>query len=419
MTAATSTRPVRKVLREYVERFAFEEHLPAGAAGQRVDRDKGILFGVKILGTSSSNGRKYLPEAIRSAVPLYEGASVRLNHPKQPTDNRDAHDVFGWLREVHVGEDDCLYGNLHYLKSHPFAERICEAAEKNPRLYGLSHNSEGEGEDDRDGVFVVRAIVEVRSVDLVADPATTKGLFEQREPKQRRPMKLKAFFESVAAKWASHSKRSSWASKQLLEMGDLEADADLLTIPTDDAPAEPAAANPEEALWQGFRTALMAVIDDSTTDAAGKLAKIGDMLRADEKLKGSGEDAIEAKDDEVKDKDADKDLEESCDDGKDAKDKGKMKEQRDMQRKLRQLEARDAVRDLCEAAGVVPTKPLLKALVALDDAADRQALLDEHQQHQRGTLPRTQKPGGQALTEGVDRNGVPQTTEGLLAFLQN
>jgi hypothetical protein len=51
-----------------------------------------------------------------------------------------------------------------------------------PESYGLSHNAHGEGEENADGIFVVRKILDVRHVDLVADPATTRGLAEAYKP---------------------------------------------------------------------------------------------------------------------------------------------------------------------------------------------------------------------------------------------
>jgi hypothetical protein len=57
---------------------------------------------------------------------------------------------------------------------------VCEAAERMPGAYGLSHNAQCEGATDNDGVWVIDTIVEVRSVDLVADAGTTQGLFESK-----------------------------------------------------------------------------------------------------------------------------------------------------------------------------------------------------------------------------------------------
>jgi hypothetical protein len=42
---------------------------------------------------------------------------------------------------------------------------------------GLSHDAVGTGYT-KDGVFQVQKVIEVKSVDIVADPATTQGLFE-------------------------------------------------------------------------------------------------------------------------------------------------------------------------------------------------------------------------------------------------
>lgn len=147
--------------------------------GLKIDRDHNRIYGVKILGYQSLNGRRYLPTAVKAAAPLYEGAMVNIDHPEgKPTDQRSAYDRFGKLVNVRYVEGKGLYGDLEFLASHPMANRVVEAAEKMPDLYGLSHNAEGEGEDDDNGVFIIHKITEVRHVDLVADPATTRSLSE-------------------------------------------------------------------------------------------------------------------------------------------------------------------------------------------------------------------------------------------------
>ena len=77
-----------------------------------------------------------------------------------------------------AAREDGLYGDLHYLRSHPLAEMTAEAAERLPEALGLSHNAEGRVAQSG-GTAVVEEIVRVRSVDLVADPATTRSLFEE------------------------------------------------------------------------------------------------------------------------------------------------------------------------------------------------------------------------------------------------
>ena len=60
----------------------LQEYANSRGLSINVDRERGIIRGVKILGTRSQNGRTYLAEAIGQAVPLYEGAKVNVNHPK-------------------------------------------------------------------------------------------------------------------------------------------------------------------------------------------------------------------------------------------------------------------------------------------------------------------------------------------------
>jgi hypothetical protein len=147
-----------------------------------VDRERAIISNVKVLGFNSLNGRKYLPEALKSAVKQYEGVMVNVNHPEGDGDEpRSAYDRCGKLKNVRYVEGAGIYADLHLLKSHPITECVLDAAETMPEAYGLSHNAKGDGEDDENGVFVVQRIVDVRHVDLVADPATTRGLSESKK----------------------------------------------------------------------------------------------------------------------------------------------------------------------------------------------------------------------------------------------
>jgi hypothetical protein len=145
-----------------------------------VDRKAGVIKGVKILGRESANRRRYSPDAIRRAARLYEGAKVRIDHPRKPNESRSSYDNFGRLRNVAVDGAGELFGDLHYLKSHQLAESVAEDAERISELgvFGLSHNVEADGERGPDGVVTVVEIVAVHSVDLVADPATVTNLQE-------------------------------------------------------------------------------------------------------------------------------------------------------------------------------------------------------------------------------------------------
>lgn len=145
-----------------------------------VDRSSSVVKNVKIIGFESANGRVYTADALKEAIGMYEGVNVNIDHPEgDPGEQRSAWDRVGFLRNVRFVEGKGLYGDLHLLPSHPFTERILEAAEKMPQIYGLSHNARGEGyEDKKTGKFVVNRVAEVRHVDLVADPATTHSLAE-------------------------------------------------------------------------------------------------------------------------------------------------------------------------------------------------------------------------------------------------
>ncbi len=74
-----------------------------------------------------------------------------------------------------------MFGDLHFNPKHALSEQLIWDAEHAPQNVGMSHNvlarTSRSGNDT-----VVEAITKVRSIDLVADPATTAGLFEQEGP---------------------------------------------------------------------------------------------------------------------------------------------------------------------------------------------------------------------------------------------
>ena len=64
------------------------------------------------------------------------------------------------------------------IPKHALAEQLIWDAEHNPRNVGFSHNVQARLTREADAT-VVEEITRVQSVDLVADPASTQGLFEQ------------------------------------------------------------------------------------------------------------------------------------------------------------------------------------------------------------------------------------------------
>ncbi len=157
----------------------LREYVNSRGAGVRVDPEAGVIRGVKILGLESRNGRVYESAALERAVPLYEGAKVNMNHAGGDDAARDYRDRIGSIRGVVFREGEGLFGDLHYNPKHALAEQLAWDAANAPENVGFSHHVEAElaREGDR---FHVREITAVKSVDLVADPATTKGLFESK-----------------------------------------------------------------------------------------------------------------------------------------------------------------------------------------------------------------------------------------------
>ncbi len=157
----------------------LQEYVDSRGVALRVDRTAGVLRGVKLIGLESLNGRRYRPEALSAAVSLYEGAKVNVNHPKEgPLAPRDYRDRLGVIRQVEFRAEEGLFGNLHFNPKHALAEQLAWDAENNPRNVGFSHNVLARLARDGEQT-VVEAITHVQSVDLVADPAATQGLFEE------------------------------------------------------------------------------------------------------------------------------------------------------------------------------------------------------------------------------------------------
>lgn len=156
----------------------LQEYVDSRGEQIRVDADRGVLRGVKLLGLASRNGRIYREAALREATTLYEGAKVNVNHPNgSPLAPRDYRDRLGAVRQVEYRPGEGLFGDLHFNPKHALAEQLAWDAQHAPEQVGLSHNVLAR--TTREGAAtVVVAITKVESVDLVADPATTQGLFE-------------------------------------------------------------------------------------------------------------------------------------------------------------------------------------------------------------------------------------------------
>jgi hypothetical protein len=234
-----------------ISRGLYEYAAQPGA--RRVDRERGIVYGCKVVGRCSGNthnvegvsGTDYAASALREALPLYEGAPCFCDHPPRDPrtgrplkQDRPADSRLGTLRNVRMRDRE-VYGDLHLLLSHPRAERVMEAAEREDMsdAYALSHNSYGRGEV-RNGRYVITSIPTVHSVDLVSQGGTNKGLFESST--RRTPMiqptrtgqsmaaRIKALDNKDAARSLCESLAFRPSPVQLQALAALDSPADRL-----------------------------------------------------------------------------------------------------------------------------------------------------------------------------------------------
>ena len=156
----------------------LQEFCSSRGLALRIDRTAGLLRGVKLLGLASKNGREYPEATLARAAALYEGAKVNVNHPKgHPFAPRDYQDRLGTIRNVVARSGEGLFGDLQFNPKHALAEQLVWDAEHAPENVGFSHNVQARTAKRGDQT-IVEEILAVQSVDLVADPATTRGLFE-------------------------------------------------------------------------------------------------------------------------------------------------------------------------------------------------------------------------------------------------
>ena len=261
-------------------------------AGTRVNRDAGTISGVLLCGTVSSNGRDYPPAVFRRDFAKYEGRPVNCDHGRDATVDRR----FGWFTNVRPGSDGRPRGTLHCLKAHPMYERVMEAAERNPALFGFSHVAMCRTRL-ANGREVVESIDAVESIDLVAEPATTKGLFEGKGMS----LTVRRLCEAlVRHPWTRYTQVRSL--KRLGEMDGMDtAPSGVDAPPADDT-------DPSQSVKSAFCSAIMAVVTralDGDEDPKEALRKIKEMIASHDRMKSDPTD--ETADDGDTDTDTDTD----------------------------------------------------------------------------------------------------------------
>lgn len=361
--------------------------LPAG--NLKVDRDKGIIFDVKMGGISSKNthgqqgvdGSEYKLEAYRAAIPLYEGRRSFFNHPagRRARAERQFQEFAGCFRDVKV-KDDGLYGNLHYVKGDPLCEKLATVAESMPEQVGMSHNATGKSHvETKRRKNVIESIPEVLSVDLVMDPATTNGMFESQETTVKT---LKQFLEAYSLE------KNGVLVKLLEDEGGMAMDA---PPPSE---ATPAAAGD----WRSkLCEALCHIVQDTALSPEEIKSKINAILKIVNE---------EAKPEKKEGGDTDP-------------------ESTETKESVALLKAEKGVRVLCESLGYRPSEKQITTLAKLTESEQKDMVGDLKKGAETTTPAPARRQFGprsngiRPLVESAESTDVPKDPKALAAWLKN
>lgn len=231
------------------------EQKPAGILREgQIDREQRVIRNTVLLNATSANGehgrRIYTEAALQQAARLSEGLPAYANHTTKELafKPRAVQELIGRHRNVRYDAPRArVLSDLHILEHQ--APWVFALAEDLGDQVGNSLVSRGRVRL-QDGIEYVDEIVQVRSGDLVSDPATTKGLFEHRSAwdathaapagpitSQGEPMDLKTITEALDKdELMAERIKQRVAAKELKELG--EAQAALATAATEKAALE-------------------------------------------------------------------------------------------------------------------------------------------------------------------------------------
>jgi len=323
-----------------------------------VDRATGVIRRVKMLGRSSPNkhgrkdcdGTEYSDTALESAAKLMEGRKAYIDHPanRNAKAERSLRDLAGVYSNCTV-EPDGVYGDLQGPPQSANFQLVADWAEHHPTAFGLSQNAFGTGRM-KGRKQIIESIDKVRSIDIVCDPATTRGLYESRE----NAMAGKTILETLEELGIS-----ARAAKTLLEMdGFAGGDAPVET-------AAPAVAPEEEDAATHLARAVTAFMSDDTIDAGKKKKKINQILA----ILDDASDAAPPTET----------LPEAAAEGEGEGEGKKEDKMESLEAEVKKLRDKDAVRSLCESLEYRPSPVKFTALLNLPEA-ERKAFITEEKQ---------------------------------------
>jgi len=290
-----------------------------------VDREAGIIRGVKLLGRTSRNNREYTDRAMTESAALCEGVRVYVDHDRSGKD-RKVSDFFAEIKDVRTKEDG-NYADLHFLKSHALAESVLERADRFAGSFGMSPHQFGPTVT-KGGKQIVESVAHIRSVDIVDTPATTNSLFESEDNPVS--VNLKKFVNDIPEGTDGRA-----GLVELLEQDGMEELA---------VEAPPEDAGPDDQVKAAFRAMVVAAFDDETLDTTATIARIKDILKSQEKLQAKPEPTPEAEAEAGDEAGAEEETMES------------------LKAENERLKAENECRELLESVGVSSTAVRLKAL---------------------------------------------------------
>jgi hypothetical protein len=327
------------------------------------------------------------------------------------------------------------------------AESVCEAAERKELndVFGMSHNAQGEGSVDKQGIFVVSRITEVRHVDLVADPATTQSLTESATAKQKTE---EAAYSGV---YRTSKKRSPKARRGFVKSKSKSANKPTGTIKESEDETTPVVNEKEEDRKDLHHRVMQiitrddmaddrkadAVLDflmdemgDEEMDATEAMDRIDDTnkdQKSDTPADSGSDDTEEAKgtkkcakcgcDCQGSEMDAEEakcnEEEGSCGDGKERM--KPVKESKDPKEELEYLRAKDNIRNLCEQAGIKFEDSLVEDLSSLS-ASSLERQIKRIAASEKAAKPKC--PPINAPLQESKGSGIPEG-DSLFRWLQN
>jgi hypothetical protein len=207
------------------------------ALSERINAVDGIILGVCVMEKGEAKGHnlqiddKSLDQFLQLASERKDGVKVRFGADH----NAGASDINGALKNFRR-EGDRIRADLHLLKTDKNFSKIIEMAEMLPNEFGLSASTTA-GEELIGHDRYVR-FTEIFCVDIVSNPAATKGLFfSQNNNNQTNTIMLKEFAlmlglpetateADVKTAFAAKCKMGSEDKKKTEAEADADADAD-------------------------------------------------------------------------------------------------------------------------------------------------------------------------------------------------